>query len=135
MVALSAPTRGDRWPDFWTTEGSDKVGIEVTEVVNQDHIAAKGYGVSQPVSVEVARRLLLSTIESKIAKHYAKPSTWKLWLLIYDVTRTLAVDDAAAAKIAEALRRIDHPFTEIWLIWPTAYSSRGSGSLNGSHNI
>ena|GEM_PF-4675510 len=110
MVALSAPTRGDRWPDFWTTEGSDKVGIEVTEVVNRDHIAAKVYGVSQPVSVEVARRLLLSTIESKIAKHYAKPSTWKLWLLIYDVTRTLAADDAAAAKIAnEALRRIDPP--------------------------
>lgn len=62
---LSAPTRGDRWPDFWTAEGADQVGIEVAEVVNPDHIAAKGYGVPQPVSVEVARRLLLGTIENR----------------------------------------------------------------------
>lgn len=119
---LDAPIRGDRYPDFWTAESAGRIGIEVVEVVNREHIAAGGYGVPQSVAVNVARRLLLDTIQSKIAKLYPRPTDWKLWLLAYDATHALVGAQLQAAQLAyEALGSMEQPFTEIWLMTPTPH--------------
>ena len=117
---LVDPLPGDDWPDFWTEESGAKIGIEVVEVVNPEHIAAGGYGAAQSVAVERANRLLIETVKVKIAKKYQNPQTWSLWLLVYDVTQALVGQDVAAHVANGALKTIDHPFAEIWLIWPTA---------------
>jgi hypothetical protein len=119
---LSAPTPGEEWPDLWSCEGSERIGIEVVEIVNAEHITLGGYGVPQSVAVEVAQRLLLGTIQAKLAKNYPTPSDWKLWLLAYDATHALVGKEVEAAHLAnEALQSKVHPFAEIWLITPTPY--------------
>jgi hypothetical protein len=118
---LGVLKRGDAWPDFLTYEVAQKVGIEVVEVVNPDHVA-KGLAYRENLSVEItrARRLLIETIEAKIARKYPTPRTWSLWLLAYDVTSALAGQHELAAREAHVyLQSEKHPFSEIWLIWPT----------------
>jgi len=118
---LGVLNRGDRWPDFLTYEVGQEVAIEVVEVVNPDHVA-KGlaYRENLPVEITRARRLLIDTIEAKIAKKYATPRAWSLWLLAYDVTSALCGQHELAAREANVyLQSVEHPFSEIWLISPT----------------
>jgi len=119
---LAPPTRGTEWPDFWTSEGTARIGIEVVEVVNPDHVAGgEAYRTSLPVSLERAHQLLTETIRSKIGKHYQNPQGWSLWLVAYDVTSALAGDHDIAGRNSHAyLQTIAHPFGEVWLIWPAA---------------
>lgn len=121
---LSEPTKieDEQWPDFWTSERSRKIGVEVVEVVNLDHIARSGtYGSVMPVNVEDARRLLTDTIQRKLAKCYQPARGWSLWLLAYDVTGALSGEHDLAAQLANTfLKEVEHHFAEVWLIWPTA---------------
>lgn len=40
-LALGTPVRGDTWPDFETMAGTQKIGIEVVEVVEPEHALKK----------------------------------------------------------------------------------------------
>lgn len=118
---LDSPRRGDTWPDFWTHEAGRQIGLEVVEIVNPE-LAAQGraYRENLPVDVGRARRLLTEAIRAKIAKRYQRLSTASLWLLAYDVTSALVAQHDAAAREANAhLQTVEHPFSEIWLMWPT----------------
>lgn len=118
---LAVPIRGDEWPDFWTSEGKATIGLEVVEVVNPDHVAqGQAYRSNLPVSVDRARELLTETIQKKIAKGYQTARDWSLWLVAYDVTSALAAEHDLAARDSNTFfRSVEHPFTEIWLLWPT----------------
>lgn len=58
---LAEPTRGDRFPDFLTSENGREIWLEVTEVVNPE---LRGHATTElaSVSVEYARSLLTLTI-------------------------------------------------------------------------
>lgn len=118
--SLAVPIKQDTWPDFWTAEGTRRIGIEVTEVVNPDHVAGgMAYKANQPVSVARAIELLTLAIDRKIAKNYTAPGDAELWLLAYDGTNALAAGHDRAAHHSHAfLESIDHPFSEIWVMQP-----------------
>jgi hypothetical protein len=117
---LTTPEPGEQWPDFWTTENGWRIAIEITEVVNLEHIRSSGtHSSSLPVAVDRAKQLLKETIERKVAKAYSRSGDWVIWLLVYDNTNALVSLNAEAARVAhQYLSVVPHPFTEVWLMTP-----------------
>lgn len=121
LKTLVLRNENDNFPDAKTTEGNIEIELEIVEVVNRDHMKEKmPYGTPAPVNVETAPNNLIEAIEGKIKKGYQKSTIGKLWLLAYDNTHSLAGNHDKAAQVANSyLRKVNHPFDEIWLLWPT----------------
>ena len=77
--------------------------------------------------LNIVENLLKSAIEGKINKNYPELSEGKLWLLAYEVFGVSVVPrPSTALDLAEKLLQSrEHPFDEVWYIFPYAQQTLG----------
>ena len=81
-----------------------------------------------PESLEKVRSLLAEAVEHKIDKSYTKYKKGKLLLLVYEVG-TISVEPGnseAIQRTQDVLQGREHPFDEVWYIFPYAESNFGA---------
>lgn len=83
-----------------------------------------------PESLEKVRSLLAQAVEHKIDKSYTKYEKGKLLLLVYEVGTISAGpgDSEAIERAQDVLKGKEHPFDEVWYIFP--YAERNLGALH-----
>ncbi|MEX1255896.1 MAG: hypothetical protein WEE64_16315 [Dehalococcoidia bacterium] len=86
-----------------------------------------GCSGSFPQSTDTAEALLAGAVQRKVDKHYAKPSRASLWLLAYGNVGQAVVEGRAAALAKDILAKSQHPFEEVWYIFP--YPDEDLGSI------
>ncbi len=80
-----------------------------------------------PESLSVGESLLKNAIEGKLSKNYPRFSEGKLWLLAYEVFGvSVGPKPSKALDLArQLLQSRQHPFDEVWYIWPYAEKTLG----------
>jgi hypothetical protein len=74
-------------------------------------------GGGPPYRKGISRRLLYTTIASKIEKHYSKP-TEPFWLLTYSTDTLLGEQDPDIEESRDLLDSTKHPFDAVWYLYP-----------------
>lgn|GEM_PF-3507894 len=77
--------------------------------------------------VDISRGLLSEAVQTKIDKSYAKPRDGTFILLVYSIDSLITKDDPDVIESKRLLETNDHPFDEIWYIYP--YAERKLGSI------
>lgn len=79
-----------------------------------------------PIAIDDVRHLLQRTILSKLEKHYQSWEGHRFLLLIYEL-RMISVETGgvALAYAQNVLRSHDHPFNEVWYLYPYAEQDLG----------
>jgi len=81
-----------------------------------------------PIAVDDAHHLLERTILSKLEKHYPSWGGYRFLLLVYEVRMLGSETDKVALGYARnVLQSCDHPFDEVWYLYP--YAERDLGHL------
>jgi len=76
--------------------------------------------------VDISRDLLTKALQSKVSKRYAKPSVGKFVLLAYSIDTLLGNDDPDISESRRILENSEHPFDEVWFLYPYAEKELGS---------
>lgn len=91
------------------------------------HFEFNWNGAGPSYRVGVSRNLLTQAVESKVEKHYSKPSNGKFILLAYSIdTRPIEKQDPDVVKSRQLLSTSKHPFDAAWYIYPYAHRNTGS---------
>lgn len=78
-----------------------------------------------PTSVDNAESLLLRAIEGKLNKNYPRYQNGQLWLLAYSYDPCI-LEPEAIARAKLLLDSREHPFNEVWCIFPYAAQDLGA---------
>jgi hypothetical protein len=94
--------------------------------VARDESAAAQLHWQPSIRSNVRTNFAAETIAGKLAKHYSKPTN-RFWLVVFG-TDTMppleSSDDFSAAQ--SLLGSVEHPFDEVWYIWPLADQDAGA---------
>jgi hypothetical protein len=83
-------------------------------------------GGGPPYRTDASRGLLTQAVQSKIVKRYAKPAVGKFVLLAYSIDTLLQEDDPDVSESRRILESSQHPFDDVWFIYPYADMELGA---------